>query len=177
MKIPSTKRVCLVGSQQGKVDLEMLKTLVNCDRQSFVPRQKLEKVRNCTKVDKSLTEDIVRKVVKWCLCEENFADINNKKWNMGCSLKLGEIVEKLQNEQIDLSQLKQECGGLQTLFRNHHYIFVVEKGTVRLRIPGQDVRKNAKSTSKDRLKTKPCWHYNNHPDGCPLLSKSCQWIH
>ena len=45
MKIPSTKRVCLVGSQQGKVDLEMLKTLVNCDRQSFVPRQKLEKVR------------------------------------------------------------------------------------------------------------------------------------
>ena len=69
MKIPSTKRVCLVGSQQGKVNLEMLKTLVNCDRQSFVPRQKLEKVRNCTKVDKSLTEDIVRKVVKWCFCQ------------------------------------------------------------------------------------------------------------
>ena len=66
---------------------------------------------------------------------------------------------------------------MQTLFRNHHYIFVVEKGTVRIRVPGKDIKKSVKEASKDRIKTKPCWHFVNHPDGCPLPDESCQWIH
>ena len=175
MKIPSTKRVCLVGYQTDTLEKDRLKNLVNID--TFVPRPKIEKVRNCTKLEKSFASSIVSKVVSWCLEQENFIEINNQKWRSGGCLPLSDIVEKLKSDLVDLSKLKQECGGLQTLFRNHHYIFVVEKGTVRIRVPGKDIKKSSKETSKERHKTKPCWHFKNHPDGCPLPGDSCQWIH
>ena len=177
MKIPSTKRVCLVGHHKRPINLEQLENLVKCDKKTFVPRQKIEKVRNCTKLDKHFTVSIVDKVVEWCLCETNVVEVNKVQWNSGCVLPLGDIVKKLQENGIDMSQLKQECGGLQTLFRNHHYIFVVEKGCVRLRIPGRDIKKSSKETTSDRLKTKPCWQFTNHPDGCPLSEELCNWIH
>ena len=177
MKIPSTKRVCLVGYQQNIVDTAQLHNLVNCDTRTFVPRQKVEKVRNCTKVDRNLTNTIVLKVVDWCLSQSNIVQMNGRSWNQGGSLPLGDIVGRLQADGVDLSQLKQECGGLQTLFRNHHFIFVVEKGCVRLRVPGKDVKRGSKETPSERLKTKPCWHFHNHPDGCLLSEEACQWIH
>ena len=175
MKIPSTKRVCLVGYQTNTLEKEGLRNLINTD--TFVPRAKVEKVRNCTKLEKTFSNSIVFKVVNWCLGQENYIEINNKRWNSGGCLPLSDIVEKLKAEHVDLSKLKQECGGLQTLFRNHHYIFVVEKGSVRIRVPGKDIKKSVKEPSKDRIKTKPCWHFVNHPDGCPLPDESCQWIH
>jgi len=177
MKIPSTKRVCLVGHHQRPINLEQLEILVKSDKKTFVPRQKIEKVRNCTKLDKHFTVSIVDKVVEWCLWEKNVVEVNQVQWNSGCVLPLGDIVKKLQENGVDMSQLKQECGGLQTLFRNHHYIFVVEKGCVRLRIPGRDIKRSSKETTSDRLKTKPCWHFTNHPDGCPLSEELCSWIH
>lgn len=64
----------------------------------------------------------------------------------------------------------------QTLFRNHRHLFVVEKGTVRLRPPVKDLeeagnnhRKRPRpkdSTSVNGLKMKkmrPCWFHANHP--------------
>lgn len=176
MKIPSTKRVCFVGKRKANVDRSVLEALV-FESQKFIPRQKVEKVRNCTQLERNLTETIVGKVVNWCLEEENVEEVNSKPWNAGQSMGLSTIAQRLQNENVELAKLKQECGGLQTLFRNHHYIFVVEKGRVRLRIPSVDVRKGSKDASKERLKTKPCWHFHNHPDGCPLSAESCQWIH
>ena len=177
LKIPSTKRVSLVGYHMRPINLEQLENLVKCDKKTFVPRQKIEKVRNCTKLDKQFTVSIVEQVVEWCLCEKNIVEVNNVQWNSGCVLPLEDIVKKLLENGVDLSQLKQECGGLQTLLRNHHYIFVVENGCVRLRIPGRDVKRSSKDSTKKSLKTKPCWHINNHPDGCPLSEKICRWIH
>ena len=113
----------------------------------------------------------------WCLKEENLIEINGRKWNQGSCLSLGNIVQKLSGEGIDLTPLKQECGGLQTLMRNHHYIFVTEKGTVRLKIPGRDAKRRGKSDKAVRSKTKPCWHFVNHPDSCPLPEPDCTWIH
>ena len=50
----------------------------------------------------------------------------------------------------------------------------------RLRNPAEDShelgkRKPGKSGFEKYRKTKPCWFYNNHPDGCP--AKDCHWIH
>ena len=64
---------------------------------------------------------------------------------------------------------------LQTLFRNHRHLFVVEKGTVRIRPPVQQKndafngggRKRQQSKNlggnPEAKKQKPCWFYVNHP--------------
>ena len=176
MKIPSTKRICFVGRQREPVDQTCLQKLINCDRADFVPREKIERVRNCTQVDSELVKTIVSRVVGWCLADQRPIDINGREWNQGSSLSLPNIVQRLSSEGVDLAPLKQECGGLQTLIRNHHYIFVTEKGSVRLKIPGRDVKRKAKSDAAS-LKTKPCWHFVNHPDSCPLSDQDCGWIH
>ena len=182
MKIPSTKRVCLVGKRKETVSMEVVKSLTanNDDSvEKFVPRQKIEKVRNCTKLEKIFTQTIVDKVVSLCLSEQNSIIISGKHWNAGKTISLATIANKLMEENFKLEKLKQECGGLQTLFRNHHYIFVVEKGSVRLKVPGRDVKKSSKNNNKSEnmIKTKPCWQHNNHPDGCPLSELDCSWIH
>jgi tRNASer (uridine44-2'-O)-methyltransferase len=65
--------------------------------------------------------------------------------------------------------LKKECGGLQTLLKNHRYIFLVEKGTVGFRKPVKD---NGKVWKKHK-----CWFYHNYPDKCPLNENECSNIH
>ena len=177
MKIPSTKRICFVGYQKNKIDDSCLKEIIKCDSTDFVPREKIERVRNCTQVNSELIRTIVTKVADWCLKEESLIEVNGIKWNQGSCLPLGNIVQKLSNDGVDLTPLKQECGGLQTLIRNHHYIFVTEKGTVRLKVPGRDMKKRSKSDKPTSRKTKPCWHFVNHPDSCPLADTDCGWIH
>merc|ERR1719341_3183863 len=99
MRIPSTKRVCLVGKQGTGMR----------DRQ----------------VDKLVVGDIVSRVVELCLGEENFLDIEGRKWNLGGSIPLGIVASTLTEQGVVLAKLKAECGGLQTLLRNYHFIFAV----------------------------------------------------
>ena len=82
-----------------------------------------------------------------------------------------------------LQRLKSECGGIQTLLRNHNFMFVVIGGTVRLRCHATDPsekgrkRKGPSSRSEARAKSKLCWFHSGHPDGCSLSAKSCSWAH
>ncbi len=76
--------------------------------------------------------------------------------------------------------MKSECGGLQTLLRNHNYIFVVASGRVRLRchaLDGHRTGKRRKTSSEVRRKTKRCWFHDTHPDGCSVDASVCQWAH
>jgi len=183
MRIPSTKRVCLVGMQMvGAKDRQSeLDKLVSRYAVSFVPREKVERVRNCSQVDKVVVGDIVDRVVALCLKEENMVEMEMGNWNCGGSIQLGCVVRSLVEQEVDLTRLKDECGGLQTLLRNHHYIFLVEKGLVRLRVPGKDQPRNRRgkshSVNSTRHKTKPCWHHHHHPQGCPLQQLICHWSH
>ena len=183
MRIPSTKRVCLVGKQvtgmrDRKAELEQI---VSSYAGNFVPREKVERVRNCSQVDKVVVGDIVSRVVELCLGNENLIDVEGRKWNHGGSIPLGIVASTLAEQGVVLAKLKAECGGLQTLLRNHHFIFVVEKGLVRVRVPGKDQPRNrrgkAPSDNSERHKTKPCWHHHHHPHGCPLQDHQCQWSH
>ena len=92
-----------------------------------------------------------------------------EKWNSGKTLPISSLVSELSTTDL-LKELKSECGGLQTLLKNHRYIFVVSKGTVRLRIPDDDM-------GKPKFKTKICWFYENHPQGCPSKMEDCCWAH
>lgn len=180
MRIPSTKRVCLVGQpREGsvlgyharKVEVEQI---VSRWAEGFTPRAKVERVRNCSQVDRGLVSDIVRRVVGLCLEEASQVEVGGKSWNRGATLPLATVVESLLKSGVELTKLKAECGGLQTLLKNHQHIFFVQGGTVRIRRPDKDVRRN---TTGIKLRSKPCWHFHSHPDGCTLSASECSWSH
>ncbi|XP_040566288.1 probable tRNA (uracil-O(2)-)-methyltransferase isoform X1 [Lepeophtheirus salmonis] len=172
LRIPSTKRVCFVGRKRNSVLkwsqlTQNIKEKLVTENSTFKPRDKIEKVRNCTQVDKTVLNQIVNIIVGVLLSKNG----TSKEWNGGTSVPISSLVQKIPSDLLNL--LKSECGGLQTLLRNHHYIFFVSKGCVRFRIPGKDnpVKKS------NKVKTKLCWFYSNHPDGCPASEKDCLWIH
>ena len=177
-----------------------------CGMTNFSARSNIEEVRNCTKVSKTdVIEPIINTVIKILLSmddwtiesqpsiivpsankkrkNDSMVDTSHvKEWNAGGILNLSELPSKI--DSALLAKLKKECGGLQTLFRNHNYIFIVEQGKVRLRCPLYDdhsAGKRKKGRGRGELdkykKTKICWLFENHPQGCPILSEECIWAH
>ena len=212
MRIPSTKRVCFVGRPAATNNMSEDRTSTDdtyAERKqlimaylhsqpgitgaatspdAFKPRDKVERVRNCTQLDRTLILGIVAHVVDMCLSAEEgkrlIAAAGSSTWNAGGSLALSDAAAGLAQAGWDLSLLKAECGGLQTLLRNHHAIFLVRGGHVRLRVPGEDAGAGRKvaprrqgTAAMARVKSKSCWHYFNHPDGCPLTDDKCSWLH
>ncbi|KAJ2952902.1 hypothetical protein O0L34_g7267 [Tuta absoluta] len=197
LKIPSTKRICLVSKGrnysedkhehyckriQNIISSESSTLKEHTDGQTswvkdFKPREAIERVRNCTQVDKSLIVSIVDKISSYLLegcCLDS-------TWSVGKIVDLNEVVKLI--PQDDLKALKSECGGIQTLLRNNHQIFKVQGGKVQLRIPKsvEEVTKSMKQSknkaSNLKLQQKPCWFYNNHPQGCPLNNAECSFLH
>ncbi|XP_050533398.1 probable tRNA (uracil-O(2)-)-methyltransferase [Daktulosphaira vitifoliae] len=167
LRIPSTKRICLIGwskkynqQQFNQVvqDIENFAKSKFNENVKFIPRPSIEKVRNCTKLDRDLVQSVVNSVVEVLLKHPD-------QW--ACRVSLRELANEIGAER--LKKLKKECGGLQTLLRNHRYIFIVEKGSVGFRKP-------TKNEGKVWKKHK-CWFYHNFPDKCPLNDNECYNIH
>lgn len=203
LKIPSTKRTCFVGTtrsyskEETKSQLTELykfidekckenlsnneNTIHNSNQTSsnMKIRESVEKVRNCTKIQKNVIEEIVKLISTHLLMQKN---IVNGHWNSGCCLSLNEISKLIPSKLLKL--LKKECGGLQTLLRNNHNIFEVVAGNVKLRYPrtkSEVIDKLTKSKNKKNLNAKlaqkHCWFFKNHPDGCPLTADLCSYMH
>lgn len=173
LRIPSTKRTCLVGIRvkfnvddiiqdiNGFVEGKLL--------ENFRPRTE-ERVRNCTQLKKDLIERIidlvVKKILETRICVKNYKD---EDWNKGGVVSLADLSRIV--PQADLKLLKNECGGLQTLLKNHRYLFVVEKGNVSLREP------LILDLDSVKYRSKPCWFFKNHPNGCLYDSLNCAYRH
>ncbi|XP_014481430.1 PREDICTED: probable tRNA (uracil-O(2)-)-methyltransferase isoform X2 [Dinoponera quadriceps] len=194
LRIPSTKRTCFVGwrrscAKEDSVALDAdIKRIINARSAtsqeedagdlwsaSFRPRSPTERTRNCTQLDKGLVLNIVSVVAAHLLRTERRIPLERRPgrtWNAGRQISIGEVAKLIAPEM--LRQLRNECGGLQTLLRNHSHIFCVAQGKVQFRIPGvtggrRKRRRNGVS------KVKPCWFYENHPDGCPEVD--CDFQH
>lgn len=185
LRIPSTKKICIVAFERtykpeefNIIDANITK-LINQQGASknghenwienFEPRAKVEIVRNCTKLERSLISKIISIVVTELLRNENFISRQDQdNWNSGGTIALPKLIEKIHTD--DLKLLKNECGGLQTLLRNHRYIFEVVKGKVSLRKP-------PKLEEIQKFKEKPCWFHFNHPDRCLHDSATCAYSH
>nr|CAG4646338.1 EOG090X07W1 [Macrothrix elegans] len=202
LRIPSTKRICFLGFSSSKEASEwshLLKLkshlISESDDQvaqaSFQPRPAEESVRNCTRVERSILDTVVDLTAK-CLLDRS-PKPSQEEWNSGGIIPLPELVELLGREFKEFHRLKNECGGIQTLLRNHSHIFVVENKSVRFRSPTElsssewrNSHKLFKVSAKRKLapdattpakKTKLCWFYKNHPNGCPLTSDTCRYLH
>ena len=198
LKIPSTKRVCFIGRQKNgdqsrdEVLTKIRGFLPNSAKKrklDFIPRPAEIKVQNCTKIDAEVKNKIVDLIFKACLehrnplsnCESDrfLMEPENLDWNRGGRLSLNETARLIGPDL--LKKLKSEFGGLQTLLRNHNFIFIVESGFVRLRCHALDShgkgRKKASVDVSNFRKKKLCWFFINHPQKCPLEAEQCLWAH
>jgi len=164
----------------------------NSTGNQFHPREAKEKVRNCTRIDKDVRNSIVVKIFDKLLASENVVGgeegaVTSKgypvaSWNAGGRLPIEDAICLIEKEQ--LSQLKSQCGGLQTLLRNHGHIFEVMRGEVFLRNyrtkqerRGKKKKQCLQAERGSNFKTKLCWYHLNHPQGCILLDRYCQFAH
>lgn len=200
LKIPSTKRICIVGYERATpADSQRIQTFIDGQSkktdsvqatahpdnttavwsEQFRPRSNVERVQNCTKIDKEIEREIVRLVFDRLIVKKRYvADFEHPRWNVGGQLSLGDLAAAIPNDK--LRELKSECGGLQTLLRNNNQIFAVQQGTVQLRLPIKySVRlEQARAANKEfTFKEKPCWFRANHPDGCPFSDDDCSFKH
>lgn len=206
LKIPSTKRTCLVGSARTYREDQFIEYSTRIQSfidsrtsgarkqssanwsEGFRPRESVEKVRNCTKIERTIIDDIVRIVFDALIAKKRMAsEFPGRNWNAGGRIGIGDLIKLIPQDK--LNSLKSECGGLQTLLKNNHQIFQVLEGSVQLRIPtkeGQSSRSSEELKRKPKkqknprvvnLKEKPCWFYGNHPDGCPFEEVECKFKH
>ncbi|KAJ8683055.1 hypothetical protein QAD02_018847 [Eretmocerus hayati] len=197
LRIPSTKRICLVGTTRNYEIEETdaldskIQRLINarCNAvqvgdewsSTFKPREPTERVRNCTKLSKHLITSIINEISALLLRKARMIKIkkdSEKLWNAGGIFTLAEVANAVDPD--SLKELKNQCGGLQTLCKNNGDIFKIESGHVRFRIPGKDKcgrKKKSNIPDKVHIKTKPCWFYENHPDGCPVSEDECKFKH
>ncbi|XP_029881577.1 probable tRNA (uracil-O(2)-)-methyltransferase isoform X2 [Aquila chrysaetos chrysaetos] len=153
----------------------------------FQPREKVVQIRNCASLPRDFVDDVVLNVANLLLnatppksCS-NMHGGNTNIWNQGESLSLKEVAEHLNKE--TLKRLKSEYGGLQTLLKNNHQVFEVLNGRVHIRDwrkekPSRKTKPEVKRhLSAEAFKTRLCWFFIHHPDGCSLPSESCPYAH
>ncbi|XP_076434847.1 putative tRNA (uracil-O(2)-)-methyltransferase [Babylonia areolata] len=153
--------------------------------ESFQARSDKEQVRNCQKVGQAVKGRVVRAVFDAVLTADDATEVTGqegRRWRKGGSVHLGTVAGMLDAETRD--DLKSECGGVQTLLRNHSNIFQVSGGRVQLRdfsvddpwSPFSKARKARRSDPATR-KVSLCWFHSNHPDGCPRTAANCSFAH
>lgn len=174
LKIPSTKRHCFVSRGRVYSDDDKLKYYDNINRyvkeklhgsNEMKVRSAKEEVKNCTQLDQKFLSSVVREVASFILSKRK----DFEGWREGEFVDLKDVIGIISSDQRQL--LKKECGGLKTLLKNHHNIFLVVNGRVKLRKPV------VKEVPPHYYKKKECWFYHNHPDSCPLLEEQCSYIH
>lgn len=204
LKIPSTKRVCLIGAkrsygpQQHAQMTAAIRAFVKSESggggadpagdaanwiADFTARPEVQKVQNCTRVDKNVRDFIVDLVFGALISKKRFVpEYLNAAWNAGGIVELAHLATIIPRDK--LLALKSECGGLQTLLRNNGHIFCVTGGNVQLRLPVHWTERKAAYERNARAKRKPfatkqmpCWFNANHPDGCPLPDADCSYTH
>lgn len=203
LKIPSTKRICLVGYERTYLPDEQnaresqIQTFIDDHSENpaaaaaatpnginnwnndFQPRSDTEKVQNCTKIHKSIQNEIVDRIFNRLLQKKRYSTVSEQpNWNLGGKVSLGDLAKLLTGDQ--LHALKSECGGLQTLLKNHSQIFRVINGVVEIKVPikWNDKKRELEAKGIDiRIKQKKCWFHDHHPDGCPLKDNECSYVH
>jgi len=188
----TSRRIEAASGEQSGCCLEMEGSGEEKWVQDVRIREKEEKVCNCTRLHRGFIEEVIKLVTehllnKWQPILISTIEGEQRLWNAGGKLLLKKLASLIPREK--LKQLKNECGGLQTLLKNNGHVFLVEHGYVQLKVPSVEAviqKKKPVSWQKPHYqgnignvsrKQKPCWFQFNHPDGCPLSDDDCSYIH
>ncbi|KHJ83412.1 hypothetical protein OESDEN_16891, partial [Oesophagostomum dentatum] len=124
LSIPSTKRLCFVGTipPQGLTPNleEVIEELTGCTGKTFLPRPKIEKIRNCLNIPAETRSALTKRFFDVIL---HSSDELKDGWRCGGAVELGKLAAMLTDSEKEL--MKQQCGGLQTFLRNQHQVFKV----------------------------------------------------
>ncbi|XP_065663837.1 probable tRNA (uracil-O(2)-)-methyltransferase isoform X3 [Hydra vulgaris] len=201
LRIPSTKRICQIGGvrsypieDQSKWELKALQLTRFSLTPEFIPRKINNDPMNCSHINKDIVDFIKNKVFRYLLnCSEclpkitfDSAQLTTKgfswnEWNSGGNIHLNNLSFLFDSE--ILHSLKSQHGGLQTLLKNHRNIFKVVNGNVSIRDYRcvEDLKRSKKSLSKKKdtksFKSKLCWFFDEHPQGCVLSIQQCSYAH
>ncbi|KAF7258747.1 hypothetical protein EG68_04081 [Paragonimus skrjabini miyazakii] len=147
LRIPSTKRICLVGRNLLSTDqtlrLSQIADAVAREKQAatvpfFVARGNHEPILNCTRVPGDIKHAVCNMIFAKLLEMEPdskhlkskglfvsptgfIKTVDGRWWNPGGQLALNQVAMVLEREQLE--SMKSQNGGLQTLLRNHHQAF------------------------------------------------------
>ncbi|KAK3861311.1 hypothetical protein Pcinc_032691 [Petrolisthes cinctipes] len=144
---------------------------------NFKARDSVQQVRNCTQLKKGLREELVSTIANMLMEKKHIIQVEVEsdvwvEWDRGGSMTMADIARGMETQQ--LQALKKECGGLQTLLKNHRHMFSLQNGQVYLQSPVPAWRASVPS---ERIKTKCCWFHQHHRRGCPLPSHLCVFAH
>lgn len=184
LKIPSTKRLALIGLKLTTQTNHNLENFVQQELQKYQTgdsnadsvklREKAEAVKNCTKVERSILDFLVLKIFRMLLGNST-TNAGNDSWARGQQLTLRDIAQGLTKE--ELCGIKSECGGIKTLMRNKHEVFeFCGSDRFGIRMP-KSAALRLISVKSQTTKKRPCFFKQYHPQGCPLEDSECSFIH
>ncbi|XP_037092218.1 LOW QUALITY PROTEIN: probable tRNA (uracil-O(2)-)-methyltransferase [Pollicipes pollicipes] len=160
LRIPSTRRRCVVGRRRAAaVSADALRQLTAAG--TFRPRAAAPAVRNCSQLARETVAEAVRRVALRVVADG--------------ALPLSAVAELLGGD--TLRQLRQQCGGLQTLLKNHPHVFRVRAGAVSLQDADWLRVDGARPELAASVKTSRCWQHDHLPAGCPLPAPQCRYAH
>uniref|UniRef100_A0A915C7H9 tRNA (uracil-O(2)-)-methyltransferase n=1 Tax=Parascaris univalens TaxID=6257 RepID=A0A915C7H9_PARUN len=173
LKIPSTKRRCLIGLVPGSGLLsnteEVIKELLSEGKSNiFVARPKVERVRNCSQIPTDLRQQMTLRIFNHLLSIDTD---QSSEWSRGGVLPLPRAADLL--SATEKEQLKDSHGGLQTFLKNQHQVFKVAGGSVSIR----DWATEGVRRVDGKTKISACWFKLYHPNGCPLSNELCSFAH
>ncbi len=200
LRIPSTKRICLIchgrsyggggGDDNAKDTIDVTleeeeEEKMKAKRRAIVQerlqigaaqahrlRPKEETVRNCTQIDVDTRQQIIDRLTAELLLPRLLSNSSSPSSEEEQALKGLTFQEAISLLDTALrSEMKQQCGGLQTFIRNHRHIFTIADSRIQLQT-AEGLR-----VKVDRAKNKPCWFFSNHPSGCPHSAEDCAYKH
>ncbi|XP_026680028.1 uncharacterized protein LOC103510060 [Diaphorina citri] len=134
-----------------------------------------EAVRNCTQIDRSIETAIVDLVVAALLARQTRLNTSWADENDNYGIAMGELIKVIkERDESYLRAIARQNGGIQTLLRNRHEMFLVQNGSVLFRKP---IGRDRNAVGAGFWKSKPCWFLRNHPFQCPLSGEQCSFIH
>ncbi|KAL1241562.1 putative tRNA (uracil-O(2)-)-methyltransferase [Trichinella spiralis] len=166
LRIPSTKRICFVGRREKpceNVELKVERCCPNLVVDHFMYRP-LKSLRT-TRTKSPTPVKMIHRVIRIRLDKQRVLT-----WNLGGEAKISDCLLLLDAE--EKLMMKNMFGGFKTLLKNNHQTFQIQAGKVRLRDWSTVEIKH-----KEMKKTKPCWFDSTHPNGCPLTSDKCPFLH
>ncbi|KAH8325002.1 hypothetical protein KR074_002705, partial [Drosophila pseudoananassae] len=170
LKIPSTKRLALIGLKKSKTrSSQELECYVQEELRKYTTgesevklRGKEELVRNCTQIQRTIIDALVLKIFQQLLASKD--DL----WSGRLPMK--DIAQSLTKD--ELKNIKSECGGIKTLLRNKHEVFEFCGGDL------VGIRRPKPPTAPQLTKRKrECFFKLYHPLSCPLSDSECSFIH